>query len=85
MAAPGSYILVVAVDQPTTIEVGALGDREFTAGGYAYVGSAIDPREPAGLPAATTTPATGISIIFSSGTRWRSSRFLLQARIMSVH
>ena len=43
MAAPGSYILVVAVDQPTTIEVGALGDREFTAGGYAYVGSAFGP------------------------------------------
>jgi len=43
MADPGSYILIVAVDQPTTIEVGALGDREFTAGGYAYVGSAFGP------------------------------------------
>ena len=43
MAVPGSYILVIAVEAPSTIEVGALGDREFTAGGYAYVGSAFGP------------------------------------------
>ena len=43
MAGPGSYVLVVAVAEPTTIEVGALGDREFTPGGYAYVGSAFGP------------------------------------------
>jgi len=43
MADPGSYILVVAVEAPTTIEIGALGDREFTAEGYAYVGSAFGP------------------------------------------
>jgi len=43
MADPGSYVLVVAVEEPTTIEVGALGDREFTPGGYAYVGSAFGP------------------------------------------
>ena len=43
MADPGSYVLVIAVEAPTTIEVGALGDREFTAGGYAYVGSAFGP------------------------------------------
>ena len=43
MTDPGSYVLVIAVESPTTIEVGALGDREFTAGGYAYVGSAFGP------------------------------------------
>ncbi len=40
---PGTYVLVVALDEPATIEVGALGDREFDAGTYAYVGSAFGP------------------------------------------
>ena len=43
MADPGSYVLVIDFEAPTTIEVGALGNREFTAGGYAYVGSAFGP------------------------------------------
>ena len=43
MAEPGSYVLIVAVEQQTTIEVGALGDRTFAAGYYAYVGSAFGP------------------------------------------
>ena len=43
MADPGSYVLVIDCEEPTTIEVGALGDREFTTGGYAYVGSAFGP------------------------------------------
>ncbi|WP_226004319.1 GIY-YIG nuclease family protein [Natrinema salinisoli] len=37
----GTYVLVIGVTEATTIEVGALGDREFTAGTYAYVGSAF--------------------------------------------
>ncbi|KTG30734.1 GIY-YIG nuclease family protein [Haloferax profundi] len=36
----GTYALVFAVPE-TTIEVGALGDCEFDAGGYVYVGSAF--------------------------------------------
>lgn len=36
----GTYTLVLALDGETTIEVGALGSRRFTPGGYAYVGSA---------------------------------------------
>ncbi|KAB1194088.1 DUF123 domain-containing protein [Haloferax sp. MBLA0076] len=36
----GTYALVFAVPE-TTIEVGALGDCQFDAGGYVYVGSAF--------------------------------------------
>ncbi|AEH38409.1 protein of unknown function DUF123 [Halopiger xanaduensis SH-6] len=39
----GTYVLVIDVPQSTTIEVGALGDREFAVGAYAYVGSAFGP------------------------------------------
>ncbi|WP_253736836.1 GIY-YIG nuclease family protein [Halohasta salina] len=43
MAGPGSYLLVIDCEQPTEIEVGALGSRAFEAGYYAYVGSAFGP------------------------------------------
>lgn len=39
----GTYTLVVAVPERTTIEVGALGPLPFDAGWYAYVGSATGP------------------------------------------
>ncbi|ELY68523.1 GIY-YIG nuclease family protein [Natrinema versiforme] len=39
----GTYVLVIDVTRSATIEVGALGDREFPAGAYAYVGSAFGP------------------------------------------
>ncbi|WP_226480639.1 GIY-YIG nuclease family protein [Natrinema amylolyticum] len=39
----GTYVLVIDVPRSTSIEVGALGDREFPAGAYAYVGSAFGP------------------------------------------
>lgn len=39
----GTYVLVIDVTESATIEVGALGDREFDAGAYAYVGSAFGP------------------------------------------
>ncbi|AFZ74777.1 GIY-YIG nuclease family protein [Natronobacterium gregoryi] len=39
----GTYVLVVDVNRHSTIEVGALGEREFAAGAYAYVGSAFGP------------------------------------------
>ncbi|QLK27552.1 GIY-YIG nuclease family protein [Natrinema zhouii] len=39
----GTYVLVIDVTESATIEVGALGDREFDAGTYAYVGSALGP------------------------------------------
>jgi endonuclease-3 len=38
---PGTYVLLVALPRPITVEVGALGAREFDAGWYAYVGSAL--------------------------------------------
>ena len=41
MSGRGTYVLVVDLPQTTTLEVGALGDREFDAGPYAYVGSAF--------------------------------------------
>ena len=39
--AKGTYTLLVELSERTTIEVGALGDREFRAGWYAYTGSAL--------------------------------------------
>ncbi|QCS41311.1 DUF123 domain-containing protein [Natrinema versiforme] len=39
----GTYVLVIDVARSTSIDVGALGDREFPAGAYAYVGSAFGP------------------------------------------
>ncbi|PSQ08162.1 DUF123 domain-containing protein [Halobacteriales archaeon QS_6_71_20] len=41
MTERGTYTLVYAVPDPVEIEVGALGAREFPAGGYAYTGSAL--------------------------------------------
>ena len=39
----GTYSLVVAVSEATTAEVGALGERVFEPGAYAYAGSARGP------------------------------------------
>ncbi|WP_459193098.1 GIY-YIG nuclease family protein [Halosimplex sp. J119] len=41
--AEGTYTLVLELGAPATIEVGALGAREFDAGWYAYTGSAFGP------------------------------------------
>ncbi len=41
MADRGSYVLFVDCVSPTSIDVGALGERAFTVGTYAYVGSAF--------------------------------------------
>ena len=38
---PGSYVLIMHLDQPTAITVGKLGTFEFAAGWYAYAGSAL--------------------------------------------
>lgn len=39
----GTYVLLVDVPRAATLEVGALGQLEFAAGAYAYVGSAFGP------------------------------------------
>jgi len=39
----GTYTLLVELDGPAAIEVGALGEISFDAGWYAYVGSALGP------------------------------------------
>lgn len=39
----GTYTLVLELAAPATVEVGALGAREFDAGSYAYTGSAFGP------------------------------------------
>jgi Uri superfamily endonuclease len=41
VAPPGTYVLLFRVDPAATITIGALGDAEFPAGAYAYVGSAF--------------------------------------------
>ena len=40
-APPGTYVLVFGLDAAATVTVGALGAAGFTAGAYAYVGSAF--------------------------------------------
>ncbi len=40
---PGSYVLILHLDRPTTITIGKLGTFEFPAGWYAYTGSALGP------------------------------------------
>lgn len=37
----GTYVLVFALPEAVTLEVGALGEQEFPEGGYCYVGSAL--------------------------------------------
>lgn len=39
----GTYVLAIDVDAPTSLAVGALGELEFEAETYAYVGSAFGP------------------------------------------
>ena len=39
----GTYTLVIALESPATLEIGALGEREFREGEYAYTGSAFGP------------------------------------------
>jgi len=39
----GTYTLLVDLPEPATVAVGALGERSFPAGGYAYTGSAFGP------------------------------------------
>ncbi len=39
----GTYTLVLSVSTPITLTVGALGERTFPAGWYAYTGSAFGP------------------------------------------
>ncbi|MFC6785871.1 DUF123 domain-containing protein [Halobaculum halobium] len=41
MSEAGTYTLVFAVPDPISVEVGALGVRELSAGAYAYTGSAL--------------------------------------------
>jgi Uri superfamily endonuclease len=40
---PGTYVLIVRVDQPLTLAVGRLGTVRLPGGYYAYVGSAHGP------------------------------------------
>ena len=40
---PGSYILLLKLTTPLTITIGALGETQFPAGIYAYLGSARGP------------------------------------------
>lgn len=41
--ATGTYSLLLGLDRPATIAVGALGERRFRPGVYAYTGSAFGP------------------------------------------
>jgi Uri superfamily endonuclease len=40
--AGGIYVLIIELPQGRTITIGALGEIPFDAGGYAYVGSALN-------------------------------------------
>lgn len=41
MTEGGTYTLVFSLPTPATIELGALGEHRFPAGGYCYTGSAL--------------------------------------------
>ena len=47
---PGTYVLILRLPHPATVDVGRLGRFRFPAGWYAYAGSA---RGPGGLAART--------------------------------
>ncbi len=38
----GCYILLIKLEEPKTIKVGSLGEIEFKAGFYAYIGSGMN-------------------------------------------
>lgn len=40
---PGTYVLMLRLDQPQHLRIGALGTFDFPAAQYAYVGSAFGP------------------------------------------
>jgi len=42
-ATPGAYLLVISLEVPRVLEVGALGRLSFPAGHYAYCGNAYGP------------------------------------------
>jgi Uri superfamily endonuclease len=42
-SAPGTYVLIVRIEQPLTLAIGRLGTVLLPAGRYAYVGSAHGP------------------------------------------
>jgi Uri superfamily endonuclease len=42
MVRKGTYILIIKLVKPTEIRIGRLGEFEFEAGYYAYVGSALN-------------------------------------------
>ena len=41
LADRGSYLLILRLDAKTRVQVGALGDTDFSRGYYVYVGSAM--------------------------------------------
>ncbi|WP_254765762.1 GIY-YIG nuclease family protein [Salinilacihabitans rarus] len=43
MSDGGTYVLAIELAEDATVEVGALGERAFARGTYAYVGSAFGP------------------------------------------
>ena len=43
MTAKGTYTLLIALSDPATVEFGAAGERDLSAGWYAYTGSALGP------------------------------------------
>ena len=43
MTTGGTYTLLLGLNEAVTVEVGALGERVFDAGWYAYIGSARGP------------------------------------------
>ncbi|MBC8333452.1 MAG: GIY-YIG nuclease family protein [Anaerolineae bacterium] len=70
---PGSYILLLKLTTPQAITIGALGEAQFPAGIYAYLGSA---RGPGGIRA-----RLGRHIAGSKIQRWHIDYLRAQAEI----
>lgn len=74
--APGTYVLILRLPQPTAVSVGKLGDFTFPTGWYAYVGSA---QGPGGLAARISRHLRG-----SKSCHWHIDYLRLHAEPVSV-
>ncbi|MEA3401619.1 MAG: GIY-YIG nuclease family protein [Armatimonadota bacterium] len=70
----GSYVLILRLDAPAAIRVGALGEVAFEPGAYAYVGSAMG-----GLEARIDRHLRG-----DKRMHWHIDYLLAQAQVVDV-
>lgn len=70
----GSYLLVIALDGPKVLSIGALGEHHFPAGTYIYCGSALN-----GLRQRTSRHMREIKKV-----HWHVDRLLNEGRVVGA-